>query len=192
MKKYIRKAIIVSLVIILIIIAIIATFFIVRNANEKGQIEYVKEAYSEETTQERLNVVNDENIILNIDNEKAIGTIKIDRINFEGIVYEGTSLDTLKKGVGHFENSPYFNGNVALAAHNTSKFWEKLHTLQNGDKITYTSFLGTRTYAVYDIVQIDETDWTRLENTDENILTLITCVKGNKPKRLCVQALEVD
>lgn len=182
----------ISSVILLLIIALIATFFIVRNKSEKEKIEYVKEAYSEDSTQERLNEVNEENIILNINDEKAIGTIKIEKIDFEGIIYEGTSLETLKKGVGHFENSPYFNGNVCFAAHNTSKFWEKLHTLKNGDKIIYTSFLGTRTYAVFDMVQIDETDWSKLQNTDENILTLITCVKGNRPKRLCVQALEVD
>ena len=122
---------------------------------------------------------------------QAIGKIKIPKIKFEGEIYEGTSLDVLAKGVGHFDNSPYLDGNVCLAAHNTSKFWAKLKTLKNGDKITYESFLGTREYVVDDISQIEETDWTKLENTDENMLTLITCVKGNKPMRLCVKAIQV-
>ena len=107
------------------------------------------------------------------------------------MIYEGTSLDTLDKGVGHFQNSSYLNGNVCLAAHNSSKYWAKLYTLENGDKITYISFLGTKEYMVNSITQIYATDWSKLEKTNENILTLITCVKGEPSQRLCVQALEV-
>ena len=117
---------------------------------------------------------------------------KIDTLDFEGLVYEGTSLSTLDKGVGHFENSSYFDGNVCLAAHNSSKFWAKLYTLHDGDKITYTSFLGTREYYVNSVEQISETDWSKLENTDENILTLITCVRKKPALRLCVQAIETN
>jgi sortase A len=98
----------------------------------------------------------------------------------------------LAKGVWHFESSSYLEGNVCLAAHNTNKFWAKLHTLETGDKITYISFLGTKEYQVTNKTQISETDWSLLENTNENTLTLITCVKGQKEKRLCVQATEIN
>lgn len=108
------------------------------------------------------------------------------------MIYDGTTLRTLDKGVGHFENSAYLNGNVCLAAHNSNKYWAKLYTLENGDKITYVSFLGKKEYKVNSITQISETDWSKLEKTNENILTLITCVKGNPSQRLCVQALEID
>ena len=38
---------------------------------------------------------------------------------------------------------------------------------------------------------IEETDWSYLQETEDNRITLITCV-ANKPKnRLCVQAVEV-
>ena len=127
---------------------------------------------------------------LQIDGETVIGVIKIDKIGFEGLIYEGTTLTTLDKGVGHFENSSYLNGNVCLAAHNSSKYWAKLYTLENGDKITYTSFLGTKEYKVNSITQISATDWSKLEKSNENILTLITCVRKNPSQRLCVQALE--
>ena len=122
--------------------------------------------------------------------DKIIGTIKINKINFEGTVYEGTTQDILSKGVGHFKNSPYLNGNVCLAAHNTKDFWADLKTLENGDLIIYESFLGTKEYEVYKKTQINETDWLDLEDTNENVLTLITCVKGVREKRLCVQARE--
>ncbi len=194
MSNKVKKAVITSTIIILVIVAIIATFFIVRHFINKSKIDTVTEIYSDDDVQERLD--NNEtdatsNLLLQIDGETVLGVIRIDKIGFEGLIYEGTSLDTLRKGVGHFENSPYLNGNVCLAAHNTNKYWAKLHTLENGDKITYISFLGTKEYQVTNVTKISETDWTLLQNSDENILTLITCVKGDKPKRLCVQAIEV-
>ena len=63
--------------------------------------------------------------------------------------------------------------------------------LSVGDKIHYTCFLGTKEYEVSNISKISETDWSSLENTDTNTLTLITCVKGQKNLRLCVQAKEI-
>lgn len=190
MNKHIKRMLIISFVLIFIIVAIILTYFITKHFTNKAIISKVTEIYSDDNIQDRLN--NEENeLLLQIDGETVLGVIKIDKIEFEGLVYEGTSLSTLAKGVGHFENSPYINGNVCLAAHNTNKFWAKLHTIQNGDKITYTSFLGTKEYAVDKVSTITETDWSSLENTDENILTLITCIKGQKDKRLCVQAKEI-
>lgn len=191
MKKCIKRFIILAVIIILIPIFFISIFFVSKNCDDNKQIEYIEKIYSEDMMQNRLSDEKVENSLLSMNEEKVIGIVQIDKINFKGPVYEGTSLDTLAKGIGHFENTPYLNGNVCLAAHNTNKFWSKLNTLKIGDKITYTSFLGTKEYSVYDISQIEETDWTKLEDTDENILTLITCVKGNKPKRLCVQAIEI-
>ena len=37
---------------------------------------------------------------------------------------------------------------------------------------------------------IKDTDWSRLENTEENILTLITCVENKPEQRRCIQAIE--
>lgn len=193
MSKNIKKAITISIIVIVIIIAIISTFFIMKYFMNKNKINNVCEIYSDENIQDRLDNNNTtDDLTIQIDGETVLGVIKIDKINFQGLVYEGTSLATLNKGVGHFENSSYLNGNVCLAAHNSNKFWAKLHTLENGDKITYVSFLGTKEYNVNNITQISETDWSMLENIDKNLLTLITCVKGKPTLRLCVQALEVD
>ena len=125
------------------------------------------------------------------ENKEIIGIIKIEKINFEGVVYNGTTLDLLDKGVGHFLNTPLFDGNVALAAHNSNKFWAKLKNLNNGDKIIYKTLLGTKEYEVFSSKQIDSNDWSSLENTEDNIITLITCVKGKSELRLCVQAREI-
>lgn len=194
MSKRTKKLII----IVLIIIAIISALFIEKYLKNKSNINNVLDIYSIENIQERIDnenttdeTFNTDNLMLQIDGESVLGVINIDKIGYEGLIYEGTSLSILAKGVGHFTNSPYLYGNVCLAAHNTNKFWAKLHTLQNGDKITYTSFLGTKEYEVTEISSILETDWSKLSNTDENILTLITCIKGQKDKRLCVRAKEI-
>lgn len=195
MSKKIKIAIIISSVVVMLCIVAVLAFLIVKQLQTKETVENVIEVYANEPIQERIentNVTNTDELLLQIDGESVVAAIRIDKINFEGLIYEGTSLDILEKGVGHFENSPYLDGNVCLAAHNTNKFWAKLHTLQKGDKIIYTSFLGTNEYKVNKIVQISETDWTLLKNTDENILTLITCVKGKPTQRLCVQALQAD
>ena len=193
-----KKVIIISITVVLIIIATISTFFIVKYFMNKNKINYVYEEYSNDNTQNRLDTENNnteldstDNLMLHIDGENVLGVIKIDKINFEGLIYEGTSMQTLAKGVGHFENTPYLEGNVCLAAHNTNSYWAKLHTLSTEDTIHYTCFLGTKEYKISSISKISETDWSSLENTDTNTLTLITCVKGQKNLRLCVQAKEI-
>ena len=192
MSKNIKKAIAMSIIIIIVIVAIISTFFIIKNFDNKSEIKNVKDNYSYNNVQD-ITVAEGttkDDLVLKIDGENIVGTILIEKINFEGLVYEGTSGDTLDKGVCHMENSPYLDGNVCLAAHNTKDLWGNLHMLQNGDKITYTSFLGTKEYEVTNIVEIDETDWTLLQDTEENKITLITCIKDKPFSRLCVQASE--
>lgn len=195
-----KKVIIISVTVAFMIIAVISTFFVVKYFMNKNKIDYVYEEYSSDNTQNRLDTEKNnnnnetdstDNLMLQIDGENVLGVIKIDKINFEGLIYDGTSLKTLAKGVGHFENTPYLEGNVCLAAHNTNPYWAKLHTLSNGDKIQYTCFLGTKEYEVSNVSRISETDWDSLKNTDTNVLTLITCVKGQKDLRLCVQAKEI-
>lgn len=171
-------------IIIFICVIVFGTvIFIVNKIKHKNKINAVYEMILEN------NIQHNENTDFKIQ-DGTIGIIKIEKINFEGIVYDGTDLGTLDKGVGHFKNTPLFDGNVALAAHNNSKFWKNLNKLNNGDEIQYTSILGTRTYQVYSMNVINSNDWSKLENTENNTLTLITCEKGKPDLRFCVQALE--
>lgn len=190
MSKYIKRAILALSIVVILVIATISTFFIVRYFENKSKIDNVLEVYSDNVIQNAENIkdTNVESNLIQIDGETVLGVVEIDKINYKGLVYEGTSLDTLAKGVGHFENSAYFEGNVCLAAHNYNQVWGKLYTLQIGDIITYTSFLGTKDYQVCSIKEIEETDWTMLEDTDDNRITLITCVYNKPDSRLCVQA----
>ena len=189
-----KKSIFIIIIIIIAILVLVSIFWMINYFSEKDKIKNVYDTYTDDYIQNKVEIQNtttSDDLMLEIDGEKVLGIIKIDKINFEGLVYEGTSLSTLSKGVGHLSNSPYFNGNVCLAAHNTSKFWAKLNTLENGDTITYTSFLGTKEYQVNNITQVEETDWTLLNDTEDNYLTLVTCIKGKSNLRLVVQAVEI-
>jgi sortase A len=124
----------------------------------------------------------------------SIGTLSIPKINVNNIkVYEDESLENMSKGIGHFRSTSAWDGNVAFAAHNrgTIGYFGKIHTLRNGDKIEYRTVYGLRTYEVFFVGQIRETDLSRLNRTDENIVTLITCVNDIPELRWCVQAREV-
>lgn len=195
-----KKALKIILIIgIILIVCLMSVMFFLWYQKVKD-INDIYNNYEENAIQNRLlediNVENAENkendTLMEIKNgENVLGIIKIDKISYEGLVYDGTSLDTLSKGVGHFESSPYFEGNVCLAAHNTINQWSKLYTVEVGDKITYTSFLGTKEYEISKVTEIEETDWSMLEETSDNRITLITCVRGKPSQRLCVQGLEI-
>lgn len=182
--------------ILIIIITIFATLYLSVIVGKDIINEYINRKLITETYQTIAEVNTEEKkeeqtVDIKYNENNILGIIKIEDIGFEGAVYEGTTQDILKIGVGHFEDTPDFNGNVCLAAHNTNKFWAKLKNLKKGSKIVYTSYFGKREYEVFLSKQIEETDFTLLENTEENIITLITCVKGQKDKRLCVQAREI-
>lgn len=122
-----------------------------------------------------------------------VGMIEINKIALEAPIMDGTSQDVLKIAVGHFQNTSYWNGNVALASHNRGSYahyFENLYRLSVGDLITYKTKLGTRLYIVNEVNQVSENDLSVLNQTENNTLTLITCIKGKPDFRLCVKAAE--
>ena len=71
----------------------------------------------------------------------SIGRLKIPVLGLSVKVYENESLENLAKGAGHFKSTSCWDGNVGLAGHNrgVANHFGKIHTLENGDKITYTT-----------------------------------------------------
>lgn len=123
----------------------------------------------------------------------SLGVLKIPTLGLSVKVYEDESLESLAKGAGHFKSTSCWDGNVGLAGHNrgVANHFGEIHTLEEGDTITYTTLLGTRTYEVFYVGQIEETDFSRLGRTSENMITLVTCVRDVPELRWCVQAREV-
>ena len=122
-----------------------------------------------------------------------LGTLKIPAIGLNVKIYRGTDSTALKKGAGHFEDTSIWDGNVALAAHNrgVTNHFGQIHTLEVGDKITLTTRLGTRTYAVTSVSKVAETDRSALAPSTNNMITLYTCVRDQREQRWCVQGAEV-
>lgn len=128
-----------------------------------------------------------------VQSDNSIGTLKIPAIGVTTKVYADESDSSMEKGVGHFTSTSVWDGNVGICGHNrgTSYVFYDLKDLEIGDEITYTTELGTRTYAVTLVTQISSTDWSYLSSTVDNRLTLITCVENQSSLRWCVQAVEI-
>jgi LPXTG-site transpeptidase (sortase) family protein len=127
----------------------------------------------------------------------SIGVLSIPGIGLSVRVYESDdAMEDMEKGVSHFKSTSAWEGNVGLSAHNVNMngsqgYFYSLHTLKKGDLIQYETALGVRKYTVESITEIAETDWSALDRTQENRLTLITCITGKPAFRFCVQAVEV-
>ena len=120
--------------------------------------------------------------------------IKISKINLDAPILEGTEKEILRRAVGHFENTEVWNGNVCLAAHNRGykyNYFGEIKKLEIGDIITYQTEYGEKNYEVVSNKIIEETDWSAIENTKENRITLITCEENKTEYRRCVQAKEI-
>ncbi len=99
----------------------------------------------------------------------------------------------MDKYIAHFEETSKNLGNIGLAAHNRgyeNNYFEKLKQLKEGDIIIYTYQENKREYEVMNHKIIKDTDWTSLEQTKENIITLITCVENQPEYRRCIQGKE--
>ncbi len=126
--------------------------------------------------------------------EELLGRIRIDKINLEAPIKEGSNQEILKSYVGHIEDTATYEGNVCLAAHNRGNeysYFARLNELKKGDEIVYENIYGIKKYKVETSQAILETDWSLLEDSSENKITLITCIANRPNQRLCVQAVEI-
>ena len=107
--------------------------------------------------------------------------------------YEGTDSATMHKGVGHFPSTSAWNGNIGLCGHNRGSRHSigSIKDLKVGDTIQCETSSGTRTYSVSYVGTIKWTDWSYLNATRDNRITIITCLADQPTKRVCVQATEV-
>lgn len=122
----------------------------------------------------------------------SIGTLKIPTLGISYKAYEGETSSSMNKGVGHFSSTSGWDGNIGLCGHNrgSSHNIGSIKNLSIGDRITYTTVLGKRTYYVSFVGKIASDDWSYLEATSDNCITLITCSANEPEYRWCVQAEE--
>ena len=125
----------------------------------------------------------------------AIGKVSIPAIGVKDYyLWQGETTASMNKGLGHFTSTSVWDGNVGLCGHNRGAKYVigAIKDLEAGDTVTYTTSAGTRTYEVETVRKIASNDWSYLEPTSDNRITMITCVSGDYSVRWMVQAVETN
>ena len=124
----------------------------------------------------------------------SIGTLKIPSLNINMKVWEGETRASMAKGLGHYSSTSGWDGNIGICGHNRGAKYNigSIRNLEIGDTITYSTVYGTRTYAVILVKTISDSDWSYLQATVDNRITITTCLADRPSKRVCVQAVEVS
>ena len=192
MNIFSNKFINIVSLIITIIIFFIMNFFITKNKPTDNK--------AEEVSSTEVNIKEDNEYLegkehKEIPEEKVKYNwyIKIESINLYAPIEESVDLTVLNNYVGHFEDTSLTVGNVGLAGHNRgfkNNYFENLKNIRKGDEIIYKYNDFIKTYMVDTIEIIRNTDWSYLENTKENKITMITCTENEPNFRLCIQATE--
>lgn len=188
--KITKKVMYRSLFVMSIIFFLVIQIYIYKFQKDiKLNTEVGVEIFNTKTLQSE-NIFDEEKEIKN-----TIWQINIPKIELSADISNGTDKETLNKYVGHFIETPIEDGNIALAGHNRGydvNYFSRLKELREGDEIIYIHNEINRIYEVTKNKIIKDTDIDVLENTEENILTLITCVENEPNYRRCVQAEEKD
>lgn len=180
MFKFTRTGI---FVLLMIIIFILVQIFI---QNYSIETEINKEIMKKQIIEEPVSVTAE---------KTEIWQIEIPKISLIANIAEGTTKEVLNQYVGHFENTSRDEGNIGLAAHNRGydvNYFKDIKLLQEGDEIQYKYNEFEKTYEVKKCRIIKDTEWEYLEETEDNILTLITCVENQPEYRRCIQAVEKE
>ncbi len=123
----------------------------------------------------------------------AIAVLEIPAIALSQAVVEGTDLDSLRQGPGHYRRSPFpgESGNVAIAGHRTTYGapFNRLDELEKGDVIMLTTRTGRVTYEVSDELIVKPSDTSVLAASADDRITLTTCnPKYRMSERLIIVA----
>jgi len=184
-----KKVIIIVLVVVLVTATIFLSIFAVNQikihrANEETSNIVVGDIIKNIELTEQKEIKNDD----------IIGKLTIpDILLIDAPIRESVELSTLSQAIGHFTSTSLYEGNVGLASHNSGSsgtYFKDLYKIKKGNEIYYETNYGTKKYVVETITEIEETDFSYLQETKDNRITLITCVKNKPNLRLCVQAVE--
>ena len=190
MKK--ENKFLIAIILIAIITLIGVIFFAVKYPVYKANKDAESIQIGDNSDLDDTPLENIEQDIIHYDDE--IGTLTIPDILLDNApIRESVELSTLSETIGHFPSTSIYEGNVVLASHNSGSqgdFFKNLKKIKIGSEIFYQTNYGTKRYVVTTKEVISEEDWSYLQETDDNRITLITCVAGQKDKRLCVQAIE--
>ena len=109
----------------------------------------------------------------------AIGRIKIDPIDLDMVVVQGTETASLQKGPGHYKQTPLPGqpGTVAIAGHRTTYLapFRHIDQIENGDEIRVEMPYAAFTYTMYKHEVVDPSDVGILKPIGFDQLVLTAC-----------------
>ena len=139
----------------------------------------------------------DINTVKEIKGYKVIGRIKINKLNYEDIILDKTTTESLKLGLTKFWG-PEMNelGNFSISGHNykieRSQLFSKLDKLVEGDTFSLKDLTGRivnyRIYKKYKVLPSDTSPIDQNEDGKREV-TLITCTRNAK-ERIIFKARE--
>ena len=166
------------------------------NSNSKINDITISQNIENIVNNEDTSKLNNNSSILNYEDlNKYDWALKIPKIDLYAEISKGTDSQTLNKYIGHFEESKKESGNICLAAHNRGydvNYFSRVKELEIGDEIYYFINENEYKYKIDEILVIYETDWTVIENTEEDRITLITCIENRDAYRLCVKGVRYE
>lgn len=122
-----------------------------------------------------------------------LGRIEIPRLGMKVAIFEGTTSQTLRLGVGHINGtaSPGERGNIGIAGHRDT-FFRALKGIRVSDEIQIQTATGLSLYAVDWVRIVSPGDIEVLDPSDKSSVTLVTCYPfhfiGAAPERFVVRA----
>ena len=131
---------------------------------------------------------------LKVKAKPPLGIFKIEKLNIEVPIYNGTSEYYLNRGVGRIKGMAKMDedGNLGISGHRDG-FFRTLKDIQLGDDIEILTTQGVENYEVTSITIIPKSDISILKPTTEKTLTIVTCYPfyfvGHAPKRYIVKAI---
>jgi sortase A len=110
---------------------------------------------------------------------EALARIRMPKIGVDKIVVEGVGLEDLKRGPGHYPESPLPGqpGNAAIAGHRTTYGapFHRIDELDPGDEIELTTQQGTFVYEVTEQLIVSPDQVEVLNDFGDNRVTLTAC-----------------
>lgn len=123
----------------------------------------------------------------------VIGILRVPKIGAKLPIIEGTEIDDLKKGVGHYKGTalPQDGEQIVLSGHRDTVF-VNFNQLEVGDDFIVDLPTGSFTYEIRDTEIVDAEDLTVIRPRGEEVLTVTTCYPfnfiGSAPDRYIMYA----
>lgn len=188
------KKIIYILLIIIILFSLVLLFKIMKSEKQIKELRNkVYEEYNKIPETDNTNITDNSDTTLQEQTTITIGKLEIPKINISYPIINICSDINLEVApcriAGPYPNTP---GNLVIAGHNNwnKAFFSNLYKLKKDDLVYFTDISGRKLkYKIYDKYEVDENDLSCLEQdtNEQTEITLLTCVKYKKKKRLIIK-----